>query len=228
MANYKMEAAKACMDFIRPNHIIGLGAGATMAYLAGFIAESPALAETITLVSSSFKTRAYLQQRELNVKMATQLSHIDVYFDGCDCFDAKLNALKSGGGIHTSEKILAAMADEFILVGDESKLIPQWDNTYPLVIEILPEALLFIEKTVKIKYPDVTFDLRLSKQKDGAVITENGNYLADLTFPAFSAPELLDRDIKQLPGIVGHSLFYGMATKAIIAGEHGVRVILPE
>ena len=66
---------------------------------------------------------------------------IDIYFDGCDQLDSELNALKIGGGIHTQEKLLASMANEFILIGDESKLVQNFDNRFPVVIELLPQAV---------------------------------------------------------------------------------------
>lgn len=227
MANFKLDAAVACLNLITPNQIIGLGAGTTMAYLANLIAAEPDLASQLTFVSSSFKTRQYLLQKGLPVKMAAQINRLDIYFDGCDCFDPELNALKSGGGIHTSEKILASMADDFILTGDDTKFVQTLDTAYPLVIELLPEALLIVEKTIKAWYPDTGFELRMAKQKDGAVITENGNLLADLRFPAFSVLDELNSHIKMIPGIVEHSLFYRMATKAVVAGEQGTRTILP-
>ncbi|WP_299587858.1 ribose 5-phosphate isomerase A [Mucilaginibacter sp.] len=220
-----MEAAKACLGFIEPGLVVGLGAGTTISYLVDWISEQTDLAKQLTFVSSSFKTRLFLKEKGLIQKLSSQINRLDVYFDGCDCFDNELNALKSGGGIHTHEKILASMANNFILVGDESKLIPDLGTSYPLVIEILPEALLFVENFIKSNYPEAFFDLRMSQQKDGAVISENGNFLADIRFRKFPDLGTLNINIKMIPGVVEHSLFYRMASKAIIAGEKGVQVI---
>ena len=157
------------------------------------------------------------------------VKHLDIYFDGCDQFDKQLNALKSGGGIHTTEKILASMAAEFILMGDDTKFVPQLTTTYPLVIEILPKALqIVLTKLRSAAYPDAEIKLRMGDQKDGAVISDNGNLLADIRFGHTPHWQQLNIDIKMIPGIVEHSLFYGMATKAIIAGENGIRIITPE
>ncbi|OKS85197.1 ribose 5-phosphate isomerase A [Mucilaginibacter polytrichastri] len=226
--DYRKEAAKACLQFLEPGQIIGLGAGTTVAYLVDMIAEAAGLAASLTFVSSSFKTRAYLQQKGLNVKTAAIISELDIYFDGCDQFDAGLNALKSGGGIHTSEKILAAMAGQFILMGDESKVVTKLDNTYPLVIEILQEAYAGVIKKLQVDYPTASITLRMGKSKDGAVISDNGNLLADMLFTELPEIAALNTHVKMMPGIVDHSLFYQMATKAIVAGEHGVRLIMPQ
>ncbi len=118
MTDYKMEAAKAALQFIKPGQIIGVGAGSTIANLVGLLAADSGLAASLTFATSSFKTAQLIIEKGLNIKAAEHLTRLDIYFDGCDQFDEQLNALKCGGGIHTSEKILASLADEFILLGD--------------------------------------------------------------------------------------------------------------
>lgn len=225
MADYKMEAAKASLNFIKNGQVIGLGAGSTITNLVDLLSADLELVSSLTFVSSSFKTRAYLVEKGLNVKVAGMVKEIDIYFDGCDQFDTQLNALKSGGGIHTSEKILASMAKEFILIGDESKLTTKLDVTFPLVIELLAEALPIVFNTIQFKYPDAVLQLRMSTQKDGAVISENGNLLADIRFTELPELKELNTHIKMIPGVVEHSLFYQLASKAVIAGENGIRIM---
>src|ERR1700679_1158638 len=123
MPDYKAEAAKAALQLIKPGQIIGLGAGSTIAHLVEMVGKDDALKASIVFTSSSFKTTNLLHERGLRVISPALLKHIDIYFDGCDQFDAELNALKSGGGIHTTEKIPASMAEEFILIGDEGKYV---------------------------------------------------------------------------------------------------------
>ncbi|MGF7038371.1 ribose 5-phosphate isomerase A [Mucilaginibacter lappiensis] len=227
MTDYKLEAAKAAFKFIKAGQTIGLGAGTTVFHLVDMISRDQDLARSVVLVSSSFKTNAYLLQQGLNIKSSSMVKHLDIYFDGCDQFDQELTALKSGGGIHTSEKILASMASEFILMGDEAKFAPQLDTTYPLVVEILPQALQIVLDRLASVCPGATIKLRMSNQKDGAVISENGNLLADIQFSSLPQWQQLNVQVKMIPGIVEHSLFYRLATKAVIAGENGVRVITP-
>ena len=228
MADYKLEAAKAAFKFIKANQTIGLGAGTTVFHLVDMIRQEPDLAQAVVFVSSSFKTNAYLLQHGLHVKSPGMVKHLDVYFDGCDQFDQELSALKSGGGIHTSEKILASMAAEFILMGDETKMVPQLDITYPLVIEILPQALQIVLERIQTSFPDAAIKLRMSNQKDGAVISENGNLLADIQFGTLPQWQQINTQVKMIPGIVEHSLFYQMATKAVIAGEGGIQIVAPQ
>lgn len=223
MADLKLAAAEAALKYINSGQTIGLGAGSTVAHLIDLVCQKPVLASTVTFISSSFKTNNYLLENGLNVQSAAFVSQLDIYFDGCDQFDAKLNALKSGGGIHTTEKILASMAAEFILMGDESKYAEQLSTAYPLVIEILPLALPAVIRRLATDLPGAEIRQRMSSQKDGALISENGNYLADVYLAAIGDPQELNVKVKMIPGIVEHSLFCGMASKAIIAGEHGIR-----
>ena len=194
MIDFKKEVAIKCVSLIKTGQVIGLGAGSTIAKLIDQLQIDRALCSTLTFVSSSFKTRLYLFEKGLNLGSFTVNSSIDIYFDGCDCFDANLNALKSGGGIHTNEKIMAISAKEFILIGDESKLVSIFPKNVPLVLEILPEALNIVKEKIKQLYPEAEFALRMSNQKDGALISDNGNLLADLYFPVF--PELAQLNIK--------------------------------
>ncbi|SEB06118.1 ribose-5-phosphate isomerase [Pedobacter hartonius] len=223
-----MEAAKAASKLIKAGQTIGVGAGSTIAKLIRLIAAECTFSSTLTLVSSSFNSSALILKSGLNLKSAAAVDMLDIYFDGCDQFDTELSALKSGGGIHTTEKILASMADEFILIGDTGKFADQLNNIYPLVIEVIPAALNTILQQITASFPDAELRLRMSTEKDGAVISEYGNYLIDIYFSQPVKPAELNVKIKMIPGIVEHSLFYRMATKAIVAGEEGIKILRPQ
>ncbi|AYL95575.1 ribose 5-phosphate isomerase A [Mucilaginibacter celer] len=228
MTDHKLEAAKAASTLVCAGQTIGLGAGTTIAHLVNIIAENKELAGSLIFTSSSFKTTQLLSKQGLRIQSPALLDHIDIYFDGCDQFDGELNALKSGGGIHTSEKILASMANEFILLGDDTKFETQLNATYPLVIEILPQALQIVLSKLKSIFPSATLTQRMSTQKDGALISDNGNMLVDVQFTELPSPEKLNTLVKMIPGVVEHSLFYQLATQAIISGEQGIRIIMPQ
>ncbi|MEI3798145.1 MULTISPECIES: ribose-5-phosphate isomerase RpiA [unclassified Chitinophaga] len=225
MEDLKQVAAKAALDYIKPGHTIGLGAGSTIAHLVNYLKAAETLFKSITTVTSSFNTQQLLQDHGFNTKQPGELSQLDIYFDGCDQFDHQLNALKSGGGIHTREKLLAAMADKFILIGDGSKYVTQLYTTFPVVIEVIPEAVPFVMKQLKKIFSLANPVIRLSNKKDGAVITENGNLLIDIWFRSFPPLDSLNHRLKEIPGILETSLFYNMAHAAIIAGKNGVEII---
>jgi ribose 5-phosphate isomerase A len=221
--DYKMEAAREALTLIRPGQTVGFGAGSTMAYLIGLVGEDVGLTGSLKLLSSSFATRALMRERGFAVGEAGSTVGLDLYFDGCDQFDRRLSALKSGGGIHTSEKVMAAMADEFILVGDAGKRVERLGSDYPLVLEVIPEALAFVSDRVQRFFQPVKSALRLSDKKDGAVITERGNFLIDCWFDPFPEPAIINDRLIAIPGILEHSLFYNLAHRAIVAGPEGIK-----
>lgn len=219
--NLKQEAAKKAVAFINNHLSVGLGAGATMAYMVEFLKEKNL---TVQLYTSAAATKTLLQQNGFTVNDIAAVSSLDLYFDGCDQFDKDLNALKSGGGIHTAEKLLASMATEFVLVGDESKYAEQLDTTYPLVLEVLPQAITFVTAKVKQLFSGVRTAIRYDAN-NSKVVTENGNYLMDVWFATWPALSSLNPILKMVTGIVETSLFYNMARKAIIAGTNGVSIL---
>lgn len=223
--NQKKEAAIKAITFIRHQNRVGFGAGSTMAFMVELLAAEVAKGMEVKIFTSSFTTRTLLLQNGFSVMPISDFNEIDLYFDGCDQMDKNLNALKSGGGIHTQEKLMASIAKQFILVGDEAKYSDQLDSTYPLVIEFLPEALSYVPSRIKYVFNDVKMALRMSNKKDGAVITNNGNYLLDVWFNKWPNLSTINSLIKEIAGVVETSLFYNLAHKAIIAGEEGVRII---
>ncbi|SJZ59193.1 ribose-5-phosphate isomerase [Chitinophaga eiseniae] len=226
--DYKLEAARKALTYVREGHTVGLGAGSTIAHLVRELAAAPGLRESISVVTASFNTRLLLQEHGFMIRETATVAQLDLHFDGCDQFDRSLTALKSGGGVHTLEKLLAAMAQRFILAGDGPKYVEKLLPTVPVVIELIPDALSFVQQALRRLYPDARPQLRLSNKKDGAVITERGNLLMDIFFTAFPPVAEINPQLKAIPGVLETSLFYRMAHEAIIAGKNGVTVVFPE
>jgi ribose 5-phosphate isomerase A len=148
---------------------------------------------------------------------------MDQYFDGCDQIDSQLNAFKSGAGIHTTEKLLASMARNFILLAEDSKFVARLENKYPLVLETIPQAILYVSKEIKSLFPDALCSVRVSGENNIPIITRFGNYLLDCRFPLLPELEFLQAHCKRITGVVEISLFYKIASEAIIAGHGGIR-----
>lgn len=218
----KEAAAKEAVKLVKNNMVIGLGAGSTMAHMARYLKAAAGQGLNIKLVSSSFITRELLKEYQFDLLDIASVSTIDCYFDGCDQVDENLNALKSGGGIHTREKLLASMAREFIIVGDKAKYVTSFDNSYAIVIELLPESLAYVKSQLQLGFSNAFCSLRMSDKKDGPVITENGNYLLDVRFTSWPVLELLNTALKMTTGVIDTSLFFNLANKAILAGTDGI------
>ena len=117
------------------------------------------------------------------------------------------------------------MAKQFILVGDEEKYAEEFDSRFPVVLEILPEALKYVLAKVATLYPQTETKLRTGDKKDGAVITDNGNFLMDVWFNDWPEISSLSTTLKSITGVVETSLFYNLAHKAVIVGINGIRVL---
>lgn len=218
----KRKCAKEALNYIKDKSIIGLGGGTTISYLVSYIKEAQL---DVKVVTPSFETERLCIENGLTVLPTWAVDSISVAFDGCDEVDKELNALKSGGGIHTKEKIIANMADEYILLVDESKVCDKLEFNYHVVLEIIPESKSIVEKEVKKLGGNAK--LRVSNSKDGVVISDHGLFLMDIIFNKEDIIDIsvLNDKLKKIVGVLDTSLFYNIATKALVVGENGVKLI---
>ncbi len=218
----KRKCAKEALSYIKDKSIIGLGGGTTISYLVSYIKESEL---DVKIVTPSFETEKLCIENGLVALPTWSVESISVAFDGCDEIDKELNALKSGGGIHTKEKIIASMADEYILLVDESKVSNNLEFKYPVVLEIIPESKSIVEKEVR--KLGGSPKLRVSNSKDGVTISDHGLFLMDVKFNKEDIIDIsvLNDKLKKIVGVLDTSLFYNIVTKALVVGENGVRLI---
>lgn len=206
----KRRCAQEAVKWVPQNGTIGLGGGETIGYLAEYLKETGFGGRIVT---PSQQTEEICRQLGLCVIGTKKVSQVDIAFDGCDQVDHRLNAIKSGGGIHTKEKIIGKMADEYVLLVDESKVVEQLDFRFPIVLEIVPEAEGYLKNKV---------------QELGGRISMRSDILMEVWFEDHRDLESLDRVLKQLTGVVETSLFYQIAGKAIVAGKQGITVMEAE
>jgi ribose 5-phosphate isomerase A len=221
----KEQAAGAAIPYLENKNSIGLGAGSTIRFITNILPEIFHHNTSVKIATSSWQTRQLLESRGFLVTPIDSLTGLDIYVDGCDQLDKHLNALKSGGGIHTIEKLFAEMAKEFILVGDEGKYIDAFDGKVPLVVEVLPDAAAYVSFRIRELYPGASTELRKSDLKEGPVITDQGNYLMNIRFSKWPSVSTINKRLKSITGILETSLFYNMAHKAILAGKEGIRLL---
>lgn len=216
----KRKCAVKALEMIRDGMIVGLGGGVTVSMLAEEI-EKAGL--QIRAVTPSQDTMRVCLERHIPILPLELVDHVDIAFDGCDELDVHLNALKSTGGIHTREKIAARMAEEYVLLIDESKFKPALTAEHPVVLEVIPSARAYVESEVRKLGCQISW--RSAAGKAGYQITDDGNYLADLRFEQLPEPGELQNRLKSLTGVVETSLFCQVASRAIIAGQEGIRVV---
>jgi ribose 5-phosphate isomerase A len=221
--NGKREAARIASTLVNDNESVGLGDGSTVRLLGEFLIERMKEGLKIRLFTSSRQTQDFLYTAGYIVNDISHTGMLDIYFDGCDQIDSRLNALKSGSGIHTMEKLLASMAKKFVIMGDAPKYVRKFDPKIPLALEVIPAAITFVQKTISSLFPGCTLSIRKSAIPVGdPVLTRNGNFLLDCRFPEWPDLEMIQIQCKKITGVIEISLFYQMVHEAIIAGNDGV------
>jgi ribose 5-phosphate isomerase A len=219
----KKEAARVASTLVDDNTSIGLGDGSTVRLLAEFLIDRMNAGLKARLFTSSLQTQDFLQAAGVMVNDISRTDVLDIYFDGCDQIDGRLNALKSGSGIHTMEKLLASMAKKFVIIGDDSKFVQRLDSGFPLVLEVLPLAIAYVQRIILSLYPECTVTIRKSPEQEvKPVLTRNGNLLLDCWFREWPELEIIQVQCKKITGIIEISLFYQMVNEAIFAGKDGV------
>ncbi|RYM04653.1 ribose 5-phosphate isomerase A [Sporolactobacillus sp. THM7-7] len=216
----KKACARKALSCIDNHTIIGLGGGSTIGYLIGFLREKNL---DVKIVTPSEKTKRQCLQSGLEVLHTEAVSGVDVAFDGCDQVDEQLRAMKSGGGIHTKEKLIAQMAGDYILLVDTSKFVRRLTFNQPVVLEILEDAVSYVEKQAIALGGKPA--MRTSGAKDGLTISDNGHPLMDVFFSEVEDIDTLQNRLKAVAGVIETSLFTREVTKALVAGNHGMRWI---
>lgn len=211
----KKKCALYASKLVKDGMVVGLGGGSTISYLIDYVKD-----KDIKVVSPSSKTVLLAQKAGLTVLNTQYVDHVDIAFDGCDEVDSHLNALKSGGGIHTQEKIIASMADEYIVLVDESKFHETLAFKVPVVVEVLPKAYSVVKK--KLEELNGIVEWRSASNKDGFLISDEGNILLDVYFDGVQNIRLLNQTLLMMPGVVDTSLFVDILTEMILVNDKGV------
>lgn len=222
--NLKEQSARHALAYVRSGMVLGLGTGSTSAQFVDLLGEQLRAGALTGIVGVPTSDGTADQARALGIPLATLADHarLDLAVDGADEVDHDLNLIKGLGRAMVREKIVASHADRFVVVVDESKIVPRLGRG-PFPVDIVPfsfEAQLRWLNTLGCRA-----ELRL--EKDGSpVITDDGNYMALCRFPeGIADPNALARALADRPGIAEHGLFLGMATDVIVAGTEGIRVL---
>ncbi len=212
----KLEVARAAIKYVVPNSIIGVGTGSTANF---FIDELATIKDTISgAVASSIATSERLQNHGIEIIDLNIVKEISVYIDGADESDRALNLIKGGGGALTREKIVAAVANKFICIADESKLVSVMGN-FPLPVEVIPMSVSYVKK-------------QISKSIGGSPIiregftTDNGNLILDVHGLKIENPKKLENKLNNIVGVVTNGLFANRGADILLLGTpNGVKTI---
>jgi len=222
----KLRAAYAAVDaHVKDGQVVGIGSGSTIVYAVQRLAEKVRKDKiSVVCIPTSFQAIQLINDNGL---VLTDLAHhpeIDVAIDGADEISSQLDCIKGGGGCHVQEKIVAACAKTFIVVADFTKradvLGTRWTKGVP--IEVL--SLCYVPIQNKLAAMGATPTLRMAQSKAGPVVTDNGHFILDAVFGPLAgtnAPDVLEKTLALMPGVVGSGLFVGMAAEAYLGTQDG-------
>ena len=209
----KRKAAEAALAFIEPGTALGVGTGSTVNCLIDLL---PSVRDRIEKVVSSSKASTELLEAEgFEVSTLNEAGDIDLYIDGADESNKRLQLIKGGGGALTREKVLAGAARRFVCIVDDTKLVGMLGG-FPLPIEVVPMAQAFVSRKL--------LKMRAQPIWREGFVTDNGNHILDIHDLAISNPMEMETRLNQIPGILTVGIFAQRAADVLlIAGDDGVR-----
>ena len=211
----KRSVAQAALAYVPQGAVIGIGSGSTVNH---FIDALGSLQTSIAgAVSSSAASTARLVGRGIRVFEANELTSLPVCFDGADEIDGEGCMIKGGGAALTREKIVADLAERFICIADESKLVTRLGR-FPLPVEVIPMA------TAQVARRFAAMGGRAEFRR--GVVTDNGGAILDVHDLVIEDAAALEREVNQWAGVVCVGLFAcHPASVCLLGTPQGVRTL---
>lgn len=218
----KQAVADAALEYIRPklddDTVLGIGTGSTanlfidnLASIRGHINAT---------VASSEASADRLRQHGVPVYDLNTVNQVDFYVDGADESNSALQLIKGGGAALTREKIVTAVAGEFICIADESKLVHTLGK-FPLPVEVIPMARSHVARELVKLGGDPVY-------REG-VVTDNGNVILDVYNFPIPQPLATEEKINNITGVVTNGLFALKPADVLFLGSaDGVKTLYPE
>ena len=213
----KQAVAQAAADHVLRSapagSIIGVGTGSTANFFIDALAAHKA--RYAGAVASSEATRQRLQGHGITVFDLNDVSELPVYVDGADEIDGGLNMIKGGGAALTREKIVAAVAREFVCICDASKQVATLGK-FPLPVEVIPMARAHVARQLSMLGGNPVWR--------AGCVTDNGNLILDVHGLSITDPKGLEATINQITGVVTNGLFAMRPADLLLLGTpEGVR-----
>ena len=215
----KTLVGQAALHYVVPGEIVGVGTGSTV---NKFIDALAMIKDSIRgAVSSSEASTARLQALGIPVFDANEVERLSVYIDGADEIDGAGYMVKGGGAALTREKIVAALAERFVCIADESKLVPAL-GAFPLPVEVIPMAAAQIARRFAAMGGQATL-----RCKDGQpLVTDNGQHILDVRGLSIAEPLAFESQVNQWPGVVTVGVFaHQKAHVCLLGTAQGVRTL---
>ena len=198
----KRRSAQRAAAYVHDHMVLGLGTGSTVRWLIEELGKQRDR-QHLQIVPSSLVSKKRAQQAGLCVVEPDVIDHIDLVIDGVDRINSQKQAIKGGGGALVREKILAKEAKQVIWIMDASKRVETIeDDTLP--VEIVPFSRSFVQR----KLEHLGYAVKLRMRKDGAFLTDNQNYILDVSIPASCTIQVAHEALMQITGVVETGYFH--------------------
>jgi ribose 5-phosphate isomerase A len=209
----KEAAARASLKFVKDGQVVGLGTGSTAAYFIKLLGEQVRDGLRIRGIPTSVRSRDLALSLGIPLTNLDECQDISVTVDGADEVDPQLRLIKGGGGALLREKIVASATQQMIVVADATKQVKRLGN-FPLPVEVIKFAQTLVSKRIA----ELGAEVKLRTVAEGRpYLTDENNYILDCRFGEIRDAEGLARRLSEMPGVVEHGLFIGMASVALFA-----------
>jgi ribose 5-phosphate isomerase A len=204
----KRAAGDAALEYVEDNRVIGVGTGSTVRYFIEALARVKHRLDGA--VSSSEQTSALLRERGIQVLDPNAVGTIGVYVDGADECDPRRCLVKGGGGALTREKILAAIAKQFVCIVDAGKCVEVLGR-FPVPVEVIPMARSHVAREIQRRGG-------IPVWRQGCA-TDNGNWILDVQGLAITHPADLEAEWNQIAGVVTVGVFAQRPADVVLVGD---------
>ncbi|MFB6094761.1 MAG: ribose-5-phosphate isomerase RpiA [Halanaeroarchaeum sp.] len=215
----KRRAGESAAAGVSDGDVVGLGTGSTAAHAIEALGTAVDAGLDVRGIPTSYQSRRRALAAGIPLTTLDAVDGVDVAIDGADQVAGR-HLLKGGGAAHAREKLVDRAADRFVVVVDETKLAEAL--SIPVPVEVLPDARPVVERAIDDLGGDAA--LREATEKDGPVVTDNGNHVLDCDFGTVADPGALARSLAGLPGVLEHGLFVDLATELHVGTETDARV----
>ena len=209
----KEAAARASLRFIRDGQVVGLGTGSTAACFIRLLGEQVKEGLRVRGIPTSVRSRELALSLGIPLITLDECQEIDVTVDGADEVDPELRLIKGGGGALLREKIVASATKKLVIVADATKRVAVLGR-FPLPVEVIPFAQALVAKRIAGLGAQVTVRLDPSGK---TFVTDENNHILDCHFGQVPDADGLARQLSDMPGVVEHGLFIGMASTVLFA-----------
>ncbi|AZQ11677.1 ribose-5-phosphate isomerase RpiA [Shewanella khirikhana] len=211
----KKAAAWAALKYVEKDSIVGVGTGSTVNHFIDALGTIKADIEGA--VSSSEASTAKLKALGIPVYDLNSVDRLSVYVDGADEINGQMDMIKGGGAALTREKIVAAVADKFICIVDNTKEVAILGE-FPLPVEVIPMARSYVARELVKLGGDPVY-------REG-VVTDNGNVILDVHNMKIMEPKKLEQQINGIVGVVTNGLFAHRGADVLLVGTpEGVKTV---